>query len=79
MPRIAQVGAATLYVYFNDHNPPHFHAIENDDEMIVAINNLSVMKGTVLSSRAILHWAEENHAILIAAWDAANPENPCVQ
>ncbi len=52
-------------MYFNDHNPPHFHAIYGEHEAVILINNLSIrdwflpprVLGLVLE-RAMLHKGE---------------------
>jgi hypothetical protein len=31
-----------ISIYFDDHNPPHFHVLYNEDEALIAINDLTV-------------------------------------
>jgi hypothetical protein len=38
-------------MYWNDHNPPHFHATYGDFEILIPITDLSVYAGS-LPSRA---------------------------
>jgi len=30
MPEISRFLGIVIYMYFNDHNPPHFHAVYNN-------------------------------------------------
>jgi hypothetical protein len=74
-PRVETVDGVGISVYFNDHNPPHFHALEAGEEALVTIRDLVVLEGSVASIRTVLAWAETNREALIAAWNSANPEN----
>jgi hypothetical protein len=48
MPCVARpFGGVELHMYYRDHNPPHFHAIEGGDEALIRIANLGVEKGTI--------------------------------
>lgn len=73
MPRVAEVDGAAIYIYFADHNPPHFHAIEAEHEALIEIATLAVLRGSVPSMRAVRRWAEANRATLEAAWARCNP------
>lgn len=37
MPRIGEFYGIVIYMYWRDHNPPHFHAIYSGDEALVVI------------------------------------------
>jgi hypothetical protein len=37
MPRIGETLGILFYVYAEDHNPPHVHAIYGDDLMLIDI------------------------------------------
>jgi len=37
MPTIAIVDGVKILMFYNDHSPPHFHAVLGDDEMLVSI------------------------------------------
>ena len=76
MPRVGQVDGASIYIYFADHNPPHFHARQAGSEALIAISSLAVLRGTVPSLREVLAWAGANQELLMAAWRACNPDKP---
>ena len=45
MPELSRFLGMIISIYFDDHNPPHFHVAYNEDEALIAINDLSVLKG----------------------------------
>ena len=57
-------------MFFNDHNPPHFHAYYGSDEALFAIETLSLVAGR-LPPRAtglVVEWASLHQAELMEAW-----------
>ena len=60
MPTISQFFGILIRMYFNDHAPPHFHALYNENEAVIRIEPLEVMEG-LLPRRAlglVFDWAE---------------------
>ena len=45
MPIYFQFNGIKIVLYFNDHNPPHFHAMYAEYEALIEINSLSVFRG----------------------------------
>jgi hypothetical protein len=46
-------------MYYNDHDPPHFHVVYNEFKAVIAINDLSILFGD-LPPKAIglvMEWA----------------------
>ena len=37
MPEISRFFGIIIRIYFNDHHPPHFHAVYGDAEALIAI------------------------------------------
>ncbi len=58
-------------MYFNDHNPPHFHAEYSGIETIFDLNQGVFIKGALPSrqSRLILAWFELNKDELLNMWE----------
>lgn len=44
MPRISEFFGITVYMYFNDHSPPHFHAEYGEFEAVYAIDTIEVLR-----------------------------------
>jgi len=52
MPQISRFFGIIISMYFNDHNPPHFHAQYGDYEYIISIQDLTILDGKI-PSRAL--------------------------
>ena len=60
-------------MFYNDHNPPHFHAEYGNQQMVVDANTLAVIGGR-LPPRAlglVMEWAAQHQAELQHAWQQA--------
>jgi len=61
----------SILMYFDDHNPPHFHVRYNDDRAIISISELKLLEGH-LPARIlglVIEWAELHKEKLIQNWD----------
>ena len=59
MPEISRFFGIVIRMYFNDHDPPHFHAVYGEHEALIDIDTLSLLRG-FLPRRAlalVLEWA----------------------
>jgi len=80
MPTIAIVDGVKIQMFYDDHNPPHFHAIIDGSEMLIAIRSLDVIRGALppAKQRRVLAWAREHQGELALNWircqDAETPE-----
>ena len=70
MPTIHRVGPFKIQVFADDHLPPHFHIVSPDIEALVAIRDLSILKGRQhrRELKPALDWAEENLELIGDAW-----------
>ena len=71
MPTISTFYGILIQMYWNDHAPPHFHALYGEFEALVSIQTLEVMEGT-LPRRAltlVLEWAQEHRTELFEDWE----------
>lgn len=60
-------------MHFDDHLPPHFHAVYGEFEIEVAIPGLEVLAGR-FPSRALgltIEWAAQHREELLADWQLA--------
>ena len=70
MPVLSVFFGIVITMYWREHNPPHFHAAYGDDEAVISIETLEVLRGR-LPRRAlamVLEWAAEHRAELIENW-----------
>jgi hypothetical protein len=66
MPEISRFYGIVIKMYYNDHAPPHFHAEYSGAEMVVGIDAMSVIAGT-LPPRAtglVMEWASQRQGEL---------------
>ena len=49
MPEISRFFGIIIRMYFGDHNPPHFHAIYQEDSAEYDINALIIIRGSLPS------------------------------
>jgi hypothetical protein len=45
MPEISRFYGIVLKMFFDDHNPPHFHALYGEHEVLIDINTFAVFAG----------------------------------
>ncbi|MFD1623192.1 DUF4160 domain-containing protein [Azospirillum griseum] len=76
MPILARIGNARVYIYADDHNPPHFHVVGPDFNLLVRINDLVTLKGSAPpdTTRKVLDWAADNRPLLALRWIEINGE-----
>lgn len=70
MPRIAEFYGIAIYMYHQDHSPPHFHAIYGGARAQVEIDSLRILRGR-LPGRAqamVLEWAALHKDELLENW-----------
>ena len=71
MPEISRFFGMVVQMYWDEHNPPHFHVLYENKKAVVDINKLEVINGN-LSRRAtslILDWAELHQDELLNDWN----------
>lgn len=47
MPQISSFFGILIYMYYNDHNPSHFHAKYGENSAALSIENLRVLEGNL--------------------------------
>lgn len=70
MPTISMFYGIIISMFYDDHDPPHFHAKYAEFKGIIDIQQLNMIKGN-LPRRAvelILDWAELHQAELLTDW-----------
>ena len=73
MPEISRFYGVVIKMYFNEHNPPHFHAEYGEYEALIDINSMGIVSGK-LPSRVlgmVVEWASMNQNQLKREWNKA--------
>jgi hypothetical protein len=76
MPEISRFFGITIKMFYDDHNPPHFHAEYSGDLALIDILNLSVFSGR-LPPRVmglVIEWATIHHEELFVDWERARSQ-----
>ena len=73
MPEIALFRGIRITMYYEDHNPPHFHAEYGGHKCLVDIQRGCVIKGALPSRqlKLVLAWAEIYRDELMQNWELA--------
>jgi len=78
MPEVSRFFGIVIGMYYDEHNPPHFHARYGRERVAVEISTLRVLEGD-LPSRAlglVIEWASQHQDELMANWEAAKQDMP---
>jgi hypothetical protein len=76
VPEISRFFGIVIKMFFDDHDPPHFHAEYAGNIALVDIRNLSVFSGH-LPPRAtglVIEWATLHQQELFADWERAQAQ-----
>lgn len=77
MPVICRFYGISIYMNHNDHNPPHFHARYQGQEVSIEIE-AGIVKGE-MSRRAlemIFEWSKSHQSELLKNWELARNRKP---
>lgn len=76
MPEISRFFGIIIKMFFDDHNPPHFHAEYSGHLALIDIRNLSIFSGH-LPPRVmglVIEWATIHQEELFADWERARAQ-----
>lgn len=70
MPEISRFLGIVIYMFFNEHNPPHFHAEYNEHKASIDIRTLGLIEGKLPSKvmSLVVEWAQEHQDELLENW-----------
>ena len=73
MPRLSEFYGIAIYMYFADHNPPHFHAVYAEHEALVRIDNGTILRGDLprTAAKLVEQWRKLHHGELLDDWELA--------
>jgi len=78
MPTVARVAGVTIRMYFDDHPPPHFHAVHAGATATYLLDGSRVAgRLPPAKDRAVRSWAVRHQAELEGCWErAARTQDP---
>lgn len=81
MPEIPLSKGIRVTMYYDDHNPPHFHASYAGHSCIVDIVSGCVIKGGLPARqlKLVLAWCELHNDELMQNWELAKESQPLNQ
>jgi len=71
MPIVSKFYGIVIMMFFDDHNPPHFHAKYNEFQASVRISDLAVMNGSLPPKALglVVEWAALHQDELMLNWE----------
>jgi len=80
VPRLSEFYGIVIYMYWEDHQPPHFHAIYGEFEALVSIDDGSFVRGELprAAGRLVREWIDIHRDELAANWQRAQVPEPLV-
>lgn len=78
MPKISEFYGISIYMYYREHGPPHFHARYGGQEAHFGINDLSILEGELSpgARRLVVEWASRHRDELVRNWQLARDHEP---
>ncbi|MBN1266345.1 MAG: DUF4160 domain-containing protein [Anaerolineales bacterium] len=78
MPEVSRFFGIIIALFYNDHQPPHFHVRYGEQKAIVTIDSLMLLRGK-LSPRVlglVVEWASLHQEELRENWNLAREQKP---
>lgn len=78
MPEICRFYGIIIQMFFNDHNPPHFHVVYGDFKAVININD-EIVEGFMpkRALKLVFEWMDLHKSELLVNWELAqNGELP---
>lgn len=74
MPKISEFFGIVIAMFYNDHNPPHFHAIYAEHKAIISIQDLAIIEGKIppRALALVVEWASIHQKELEKDWELAS-------
>ena len=78
MPEISAFHGIKCTMYYDDHNPPHFHVEYAGNKALIDIKNAVVLRGALPNSqlKLVLGWCVLRQAELMDDWELAKRGQP---
>ena len=73
MPTISMFRGIKVFINWQEHQPPHFHAVYGGHEILVAIHDIEPIEGSLPNKqqKMLLGWAALHQDELLENWELA--------
>jgi hypothetical protein len=70
MPRLSEFYGIVIYMYWEDHSPPHIHAVYSGEEAQIRIEDGAILAGSLpkTAERLVRKWTKVRQTELMANW-----------
>lgn len=77
MPEISRFLGIIIRMFYNEHNPPHFHAYYNDFQAEIEIATMEIIAGSLPKrvKNLVIEWAIDHRNELMVDWDLLRNDN----
>ena len=71
MPVISRFYGIIIRMFYNNHVPPHFHAVYGEHELLVSISPIAILQGQAPGRvrSMVLEWAALHQQELLENWN----------
>ncbi len=78
MPEISLFYGIRITMYYNDHNPPHFHAEYAGRKVLVDVQSGCILRGALPARqlKLVLAWNELHRDELMQNWELSKSGRP---
>ncbi len=78
MPSICEFMGIKIYIYYDEHNPPHIHVIGAGIEAVLSINDGSVREGALPPrlKKVVAGWIAKERGALLENWNRTGEHKP---
>jgi hypothetical protein len=76
MPEVSRFFGISIRMYYDDHNPPHFHAIYGGEEAEIGIDPVALLRGSChrRALALVVEWAVVRQRELLDNWELLHRE-----
>lgn len=80
MPEISRFYGIIIYMFYNEHNPPHFHAKYQEYEAVIVIES-EIVKGEMprRALNLIYDWIDFHKNELMVNWNLMKERKPLLK
>ena len=71
MPVISRFYGIAIRMFFREHQPPHFHAVYGEHELVVGVSPIALLEGSAAPRvrSMVLEWAALHQQELLDNWE----------